>query len=165
MAFPGGNIIRVTPTVFVGTTDDGDVMFNAKEIPNAVSSRGGVSKLHAIYVIDKDNEAHNMDLVFLETATNLGTVDAAVSITDSDLAENLIASFNYDQSDSSIAFVNSTVSSFTEFDAAGPAGILPLLLQAAGGSTSVYFSAIAREATDFAATNDLTFIFHIEYLW
>jgi hypothetical protein len=38
-------------------------------------------------------------------------------------------------------------------------------LQAEGGSTSIYFTAIANGADiDYAATDDLEFVFHIEYL-
>jgi len=39
---------------------------------------------------------------------------------------------------------------------------LPFLLQAASGSTSVYFSAIVKDTVTFGAS-DLTFRFHIEY--
>jgi len=39
---------------------------------------------------------------------------------------------------------------------------LPILLQAAAGSTSVYFSAIIGGTVTYAAS-DLTFRFHIEY--
>ena len=34
-------IIRVNPTVIVGTTEDNDVMFTNVEIPNAVIGNGG----------------------------------------------------------------------------------------------------------------------------
>ena len=40
---------------------------------------------------------------------------------------------------------------------------LPMLLQASDDSTSIYFSAIAKEEIAFAATDDLTFVFHIKY--
>ena len=40
---------------------------------------------------------------------------------------------------------------------------LPILLQAEDRSTSVYFQAVAREEADWAAVDDLEFVFHIEY--
>ena len=43
----------------------------------------------------------------------------------------------------------------------GTADTHPMLLQASDDSTSIYFSAIAREEIAFAATDDLTFVFHI----
>ena len=163
--YPGGNIIRVTPTVIAGTTHNDDVMFDATAIPNATSSRGGVSKITGIFVVDKDNEAHDLDLVFLKTQVNLGDAGSAVDISDANLADNLIGALQQDQGDTSMAFVTSTVSYIGEFDATGAGtGALPMLIQSAGGSTDVYFSAIARQETAFGATNDLTFIFHIEYI-
>ena len=40
----------------------------------------------------------------------------------------------------------------------------PQLLQAAGGSTSVYVAGIAVDAQDYGAADDLDLVFHIEYL-
>ena len=40
----GGNVIRVFPRLDTsGAYSNGDVLFNAVEIPNAVRERGGVS--------------------------------------------------------------------------------------------------------------------------
>ena len=78
-------IIRVTPTVIAGTTHDGDVMFNATEIPNAVIGNGGCSKLIGVSITDQDQENHNMDLIFMSVQTNLGTAGSAPNITDDDL--------------------------------------------------------------------------------
>ena len=41
---------------------------------------------------------------------------------------------------------------------------MPILFQAEGGSTSVYFTALVREEAAWAATDDLEFVFHVEYL-
>ena len=168
--YPGGNIVRVTPTVIAGTTDQHDIMFDATEIPNAVASRGGISRLMAVYFIDVDNENHDMDLIFMDNQTNLGTVDAAASISDSDIkAANIIGGLKVDYSDNSIDLnSNQSLAGFYGGNAAGddigyPTGPL-MLLKAAEGSTSVYFTGIAREAIAFASTSDLVVMFHLEYI-
>jgi len=164
--YPGGNIIRVTPTVIAGTTEDNDVAFDATEIPNAVASRGGISELVGIYALDQDNESHDMDLVFMENQTNLGTAGSAVTITDDNAqAANIIGSLRLDWSDRVVSLVNSSLTSFgAHFGDAGATPSPYMLLKAAEGSTSVYFSAIMRAEAAWAATDDLDFIFHIKYI-
>ena len=51
--YPGGNIITITPTISGTAYDAGDVLFLTTEIPNAVSSRGGVSKLLSVTMVKK----------------------------------------------------------------------------------------------------------------
>ena len=46
-------IIRVTPTLDTSAYADGDVLFTATEIPNAVVGLGGCSKLVGAYIFDK----------------------------------------------------------------------------------------------------------------
>ena len=158
-------IIRVTPTVIAGTTHVDDVMFNSTEIPNAVIEKGGCSKLIGIMMIDKDNEKHDFDIHFTQNQQNFGTAGSAPSVSDSDLiASKPLASIDCDWSVTQI-----NVGSITSFNYyAGVnrndnAAQLPMLLQADENSTSVFFTAIAREEIAYAATDDLTFAFHIEY--
>jgi len=171
--FPGGNIVRVTPTVIAGTTHDDDVMFNATEIPNAVSSRGGVSRLVGITIVDKDDEQHNYDIIFMQVQTNFGTAGAASDITDANLqAAKVIGALPITLADGISVFAQNsgtaniyTASSSLRGTQSNSTNTLPILLQAEGGSTSIYFTAIANGADiDYAATDDLEFVFHIEYL-
>ena len=76
--FPGGNMVRVTPTVIAGESTDNDVMFDAIEIPNAVSNRGGVSKLTGVTIIDNAGEQVDMDIIFMQVQTDLGTINEDV---------------------------------------------------------------------------------------
>ena len=171
MPYPGGNIIRVTPTVIAGQTDDNDAMFDATEIPNAVSNRGGVSKLVGITVIDKDQESAAMDIIFMQVQTNFGTAGSATNITDANLqAAKVIGAIDWQHTDGQVAFAQDSGSASIA-TSTGPTdsnswNSLPMLLKAEGGSTSVYFTAILNDASnaDYAATDDLEFVFHIEYL-
>ena len=164
--YPGGNVIYVTPTVVAGTTAVDDVMFATTEIPNAVPSRGGVSKLIGICMIDQDNEKHNMDLVFMQNQYNLGTPDSGADISDDDLiAAKVLGAIDcdWDKVGVNIASVQG-LSYFAGVNRDSASNQLPMLLKAEEGKTSVYFSALAREEMAFAATDDLTFVFHLEYL-
>ena len=171
MPYPGGNVVRVTPTVVAGETADNDVMFDAMEIPGAVSNRGGVSRLTGITIIDNAAESVDMDVIFMAVKTNFGTADAASSITDANLqASKVLGALAIDWSDGATVFAqNSGSASITTF--AGAIGSnaqhgFPMMLKAEAGSRSVYFTAIVRDANnaDYGATDDLEFVFHIEYL-
>ena len=172
MPYPGGNLVRVTPTVVAGETADNDVMFDATEIPNAVSSRGGVSLLQGVTIIDKDAESVDMDVIFMQVQTNFGTADSPSTITDANLqAAKVIGVLPFDFSDASATFAqdsgNASIATFSSGNTGENVSTqLPLLVQAAGGSTSIYFTAIVQDGNnaDYAATDDLEFVFHFKYI-
>ena len=156
-------IIRVNPTVIAGTTEDDDVMFDNVEIPNAVIGNGGCSKLLSVYVIDTDNENHDMDLIFMSTNTALGTAGAAANISDPDvLSTNMCGVISLDFTDRQCSLGGSTITGFSNGAAATVANT-PMLLQAEDNSTSVFMGAIVREEAAYEATNNLQIILHIEY--
>ena len=155
-------IIRVNPTVIAGTTQDNDVMFDNVEIPNAVKGNGGCSKLLAVYVIDTDNENHDMDLIFMSTNTALGTAGSAANISDADaLATNMCGVISLDFTDRQCSLGGSTITGFSD-GAVGTVPSIPMLLQAEDNSTSVFMGGIAREEMAFAATNNVQIILHIQ---
>lgn len=159
-------VIRVNPTVIAGTTEDNDVMFDNVEIPNAVIDNGGCSKLLAVYVIDIDNENHDMDLIFMSTNTALGTAGSAANISDADaLATNMCGVISLDFTDRQCSLGGSTITGFSNVhgDHGSSVPPSPMLLQAEAGSTSVFMGAIVREEAAYEATNNLQIILHIEY--
>ena len=162
--------IRVTPTVIAGTTEDNDVMFNATEIPNAVIGKGGCSKLLGITIIDKDGEQVDMDLIFMKVQTNFGTAGSASNITDGNLqAAKVLGALTIDWTDHHVTFAQNA-NNASVWTSGGMAGTgnngttFPILLEAESDSTSVFFTAIVNTASnaDYAATDDLEFVFHIE---
>ena len=165
MAFPGGNIVRVTPTLDTNAYGDNEVLFDATEIPNAVSNRGGVSKLIAISITSQHTDQIDLDIVFMQVQKNLGTINAAIDIDDDDIqAAKVIGAIRVDGSDVVVGLNTNIIFTFTDTHGDNMKSQLPLLLQAEGGSTSVYFSAILRDQTPTYAVDDLDFAFHIEYL-
>ena len=83
------DLIDVTTTCDVSGTGNNDVLFDYVEIPNAVSVKGGSAIIQSIQVLDEDDVGTTLDLVFQTDSTSLGTVDAAVSITDANARDIL----------------------------------------------------------------------------
>ena len=159
------SVIRVTPTLDTSAYGDNDVLFNATEIPNAVLGNGGCSKLISVSIVSQNTTMVDMDIVFMQVTKNLGTINAAVDISDANLeAAKMLGYVSLDGSNSGISLVNGIL--YTT--AAGAEGTVqldrsfPILLQAESNSTSIYFSAILRDQTPTYAADDLDFVFHIE---
>ena len=146
-------VIRVSPALQAAATDQHDVAWNGTEIPNAVLVPGGCSKLVRMQVAMYDDTTCDFDIIFTQNTATIGTVDAAISISDADLkTAKLLGIIVLDESATSVDLVNG----LTSYDAPTNG----ILLQASEGSTSVYFSGIDRTGADL---DDLEFIFHIEY--
>jgi len=163
--YPGGNIVRVTPTVIAGTTHVDDVTFVTTEIPNAVSSRGGVSILHSIGIVDYDKEEHDFDLIFMKNNVSMGAAGSAPSWDDADIASSeIISVIDVDWSVAKVDVGHASICYFSGTNRNATTQQMPMMVQAAGGSTSIYFSAITRAESDYAGTGNLEFIFQFRYL-
>lgn len=164
--YPGGIIARVTPTLHGASSTDDDVLFQTTEIPNAVSSKGGISKLVSMNFTCKQALALNIDLVLMEVDTdwNDGTLGNALNISDADLvACKPLGIIQWDGAP--VTLNGNEMNMFTNNAVASNApGQLPMMLKASSGSRSVYFTAIDRDGGDTFVDGDLTFTFGIEYL-
>ena len=167
--FPNGNIVRVTPTLSEDAYAQGDVLFTATEIPNAVSSRGGVSKLLAIYIVDKSDIADSdINFVFSESNEALGTINATANISDANLELLKVTGMAFCDADAASSGQHT-------FDTARVHQVLPMsgtsedsfpvqLLKAEGGSTSAYVQGVLTSSTTPTyADGDITLVFHIKY--
>ena len=167
-SFPGGNIVRITPTISATAYDAGDVLFLTTEIPNAVKNRGGVSRLIAITFIAQHDVAEDYNFIFMENQYNLiGALSPGSSggpaISDANVeAAKITSTLNIDGSAVSVDLGSSRVGTFCQNDV-NMAG-LNCLVKAAEGSTSVYVAGIAKDAQDYDAVDDLDIVFHFEYL-
>ena len=166
-----GAVIRVSPTLDTSAYADNDVFFNATEIPKAVRTKGGVSKLISINILNEDDAAHDFDLIFMQVSTNLGTINDAVG--SGSLWTNALAKaakplgfFLVDWSDSSTDLVNNLIHTNAQGFGytAEHVAQLPILLQAESDSTSVYVAAVSRGGTPTTAADDYEFAFSVEYL-
>ena len=168
--FPGGNIIRVTPTLSTDAYAEGDVLFAATEIPNAVSNRGGTSFLVGMTVVDYGDVADSdIFYTFAEKNTDLGTVNATADISDADFKASKPTGFLVQDADQATtgAYIDNA-RMHTIFAGAGTSDGAPgvfMMLKADGGSTSVYISGILKSGTTPTyAADGIELIFHIKYL-
>jgi hypothetical protein len=170
--YPGGNVIRVTPTLSTSAYTAHDVLFDATAIPNVVASRGGISKLINITIHTDLTTDFDLDLVFMETQTNLGTIneDAGSGSLWTDAlarASKILGVVNFNMGNGIVDLVNNEIVTYTG-NATGTDGEvfnqLPMLLKAEDGETSVYVAGMIRGAGPTFGADDLQFIFHVEYL-
>ena len=152
-------VIDVTPTLDTNEFADGDALFNYIEIPDAVRGDNGCSKLINITVNSKKAAKTPMEIMFQSNAQSLESANTAMNIT---AVEGAAAGFLgwVDMPDAGALDMGNFIIGNAVPAVGKPQ--LPLLLQAASGSTSVYFSAIIGGTVTFAAS-DLTFRFHIQY--
>ena len=162
-------VIRVSPTLDTSTYANGDVFFNATEIPNAVCEKGGCSKLIGITILNEDDVAQDHDLIFMQVSTNLGTINDAVgsgSLWTNALAKpaKALGVIQIDWSDNSVDMVSKLIWTGKSGVYDANSGVpIPMLLQAEADSTSVYFAGVSRSGTPTTAADDYEYIFHIEY--
>ena len=159
-------IIRVTPTLSTDAYAQGDVLFTATEIPNAVIGLGGCSKLVGAYIFDKNDSSSDITFVFTEGNTALGTINATANISDADLLANNICGItkiDNDQATTAAMIDNSKIMQMLPGSATGENTQDLLLLQAANDSTSVYVQAmLTSSTTPTFADGDIQLILHIE---
>jgi hypothetical protein len=161
-------IVRVTPTLSTAQYQEDDVLFVATEIPNAVRGNGGCSRLVAAYILDQSDIADSdIQLIFSEGNTALGTINETANISDANLEALNICGYarctaNQAQTDADID--NARIHQILPGSGPGE-NVSPLMfLQAASDSTSVYVHGILTSATTPTyAADDIDLILHIEY--
>ena len=137
-------------------------MFNPVEIPAAVRGNGGCSKLMQISILNQNTDNCDIDLIFMQKSTNLGTINDAPDISDSNAeAANMLGIWRLDGSVVSASLGGARLSTLHAVSA--QANQAPLLLQAEDNSTSVYVAGILRDTTPTFAADDIDIILHIQY--
>ena len=77
------DLITLVPDTATEACSDGEVIFQADEIPNIVAVNGGTCIIQSIGVLDDDDHGGTIDIVFMDTTGLLdagddgGTIDAA----------------------------------------------------------------------------------------
>ena len=168
-----GRIIRTQVVSSATAFSSGDVMCLSTEIPNATRVKGGTSKLLAITVIDlsgtidssagsfrfflSENQANMISAISPGSSGGISMDDAAVTAAKFTGA-GFFSDTNMDFEIGSGASL--TMTGLTDENHERMA----MLIQSAENSTSVWFSLTAADAVDLAGANDLTLVWHIEYL-
>jgi len=163
------SVIRVSPTLDTSAYADNDIFFNSTEIPSAVIGNGGASKLVGITILNEDDSAHDIDIIFMQKSTDLGTINEAVGSNSkwtNVLAKGagVLGVVRVDWSAGTSDFVNNLIYSSSSANPSGKSATLPILLQAEDDSNSVYMAAVSRGGTPTTAADDYEIILHIERL-
>ena len=157
--YPGGNIVRVTPTLSTDAYAQGDVLFNPIEIN--LATRDAV-RLTAMYIINQNTTNVNIDFIFMQKQHDLGTINATANVDDSTMESMKIIGFLFSDGG---AMKTAQTDTFSIQRAMHDDTVqTPMILQAESGS-SVYVGAILTgSGTPTYAADDIDLVFHIEYL-
>lgn len=132
-------VVEVTLTLDTSQYGDADVLADTQAIANAVIANS-VSELKSVVLIDKDDQAAALDLLFLESNTSIGTENAALAITDAAAGEIVgaieVAAGDY------VDLANSQIVVKTD---------VGILMQPTSG-TSLYVAAISRGTATYTAS-------------
>ena len=149
--------ITVTPTVLADAADENDVIFNPTVIPGAVPTLGGAAKLIGVNAVYYDDYREGfIDLYFFEKGdNNLGTLGAAISISDANLKANKFLGYLPVNPTSVGDLIASTAVTHDAND-------MGIVLQAASGSSDIFVAGVYKNRTQHTFTADgidLTFSF------
>ena len=168
--YPGGNIVKLTPSDLSATAyTEGDIIFAKNEIKNVVPSRGGCSLLYTITAFVEGATADDdLTLLFFDNSTDLGepAADPASDITaDEFRAASCIGMINFHGENSVVSVGNGLLYSNEPIQAANSFGASPVFIKAAGGETSIWVAMIQHAGTlDLTDTDSITLTFGFQYL-
>lgn len=130
----GGKVVTVTPVMETSATAAGDVIAVPIEITGCLRQEGGTVKLTSVLVLDKDDQGQNLDLVFSSEEITLGTLNAAISVSDADAAKIIGHVSVTDYKD----YINSQIAVEEN---------LGIIMKGVAGSTSLWVGVVCREGT------------------
>ena len=139
------DLIDVTLTTDAEAHADNDVIAQSIEIPNAVAVKGGSAIIQSVMLLDEDDEAPSVDLIYQTDNTALAADEGeAINISDANARDIL-------------GFVN--VSNYTDLIGCQVAvkTNIGLVVKAASTTKSIWVHAVNRSGGTYtpAATTDL----------
>tara|TARA_R100000781_G_C4057016_1_gene119718 strand:- start:8 stop:553 length:546 start_codon:yes stop_codon:yes gene_type:complete len=128
-------VFTITPTTTTAACATGDVVFQADELANFMSEKGGTAIIQSITILDDDDKGKALDIVFMDTDSLLDATSAGGTAIDA--ADGTIP-------DSILGFVN--VSNYFDGIAwkVGQADNIGLAIKSASTTRSVWISAVNR---------------------
>ena len=139
------DLIDVTLTTAIGTINDDYVVSSAIEIPNAVAVNGGTAIIQSILLYNDDNsvESPGLELIFAQQDTDIGTIDAAITMEDVDAIGNILGS---------TTVTNWSIMKAGDHEFAVKSNI-GLVVKAASGTTSIYAHVINRSGGNYTPSS------------
>ena len=157
------DVVRVVPTITGVTYANNDILFDTTEIPGAVKSPGGASKLSSCQLVSKSTSLFDIELMFFSVNQSMGTVNAARNPSDATFfAGKYLGHLKLDGSANNYNYGNGRIFTFNEIVTGFPK--LPIILKASAGSTSVFCSAFLSgdDVTPDFSVGDIELILGIE---
>lgn len=139
----GGNSVvkEVTLTLDTSAYADADVLADTQEITDAVRVDAGTGVILSLVVLDKDDQAQALDVVFLRTDVSIGTENDAVTVTDAN-ADEILGIVEVAASD----YIDLAISQLATMTG------LYIVVDAAAVSTSLFVAAISRGTGTYTAS-------------
>lgn len=136
-----GDVLDLTPVLDTGIYADNEVLFITQELANAVRVAAGRALPINLEVLDEDDQGQPFDLLFLDSNVSIGTLNAAVSITDAN-ARKIIGRYQVLTGD------------YYDLGGARYASISldPKWLKAAAASTSLWVAGVSRGTGTYTAS-------------
>lgn len=130
------DVIPVTLSLDTSIYADNDVLAAPQEVTNFFRKPGGTATLGSLVLLDEDDQAIDIDLLFLDATGSIGNENAAFAPTDA-VARTILGRVSITSAD----YCDASNSQFATKTALG------LLMKAAADSTSVWVAAVVRSGT------------------
>ena len=161
--YPGGNIVKVAPTLSTDAYGAADLLFDKQEIKSCVPSRGGTSLLRSMSMHQDITTDVDFIVMFFNNSTSLGASanDALSAVSDEELqAAGFIGAFGMNGGQNSMSIGNGRLYTYRGTNDIG----MPLLVQAPSDKTSIWFAVGTEGGTPTYAADSLSFTFGFQYL-
>lgn len=124
---------------------DGDVLAATQEIANFFRVAGGYATPYAIEILDEDAQGGALELLFFDSAIDVGTENNAYAITDTEMRSKIgrltVAAADYS------TWTNHKTAFYSNLSTGWKCGIF----KAAAGSTSLFIAAISKGTSTYSA--------------
>lgn len=137
------DVLQLTLSLDTNIYASGDVLADTQELPESFCVSGGQAVLQSIALLDEDDQAGALDLVFLRSNVSIGTENDPLNISDA-AAREILSIVRFVAGDY-IDLVNSQLA----MKATGDYGMGTLLEPTTG--TSLYVAAISRDTKTYTA--------------
>lgn len=138
------DVIDVTLVTDTNAYADNDVLVIPQKVVGFFTSPGGTRRLKSIVLLDEADQAQDIDLLFFNADATLGTINAAVSMSDAD-ARKVIGAVSLVAADY-VDLVNGQVAVKQGLD---------WILKAADDEADLWIGAVCRSGTPTYAASSL----------
>lgn len=138
------DVIDVTLVTDTNAYADNDVLVVPQKVVGFFTAPGGTRRLKSVVLLDEADQAQDIDLLFLNADATLGTINAAVSMTDAD-ARKVIGAVSLVAADY-VDLVNGQVAVKQGLD---------WILKAADDEADLWIGAVCRSGTPTYAASSL----------